>query len=116
MKPVKLNLEIYRGDTYYREFQWREFDVAVDITGCSIKMQFRECLGSPDVLLEASSVDGKVSVTDGINGGWEIDLPPAETSLLEVGKYVYDVKFTFPDSSIHTVIRGIVDVVDRVTV
>jgi hypothetical protein len=118
MKPVKLDLEIYKGSTYRKSLQWivSSTNTPMDITACTIKMQIRPYLGSNDVLLELSTVNGRVLIVDGLLGKWQIYLTPAETLALDFVKAVYDLDITFPSTEVHTPIQGDVTLIKQVTV
>lgn len=117
MTPVKLDLNIYKGSTYRKGFQWKvkSTNLPMDLTGCSIKMQVRSCKTDTTVLLEASTTNGKIVLTDAANGKWQINLSPADTAALAFSKAVYDLDITFPSGDVFTPIEGVVSCTSQVT-
>lgn len=73
--------------------------VPVVITGATIKMEVRVNYADfdPVVLLTASTGDGRIVITDGVNGKFLITIPAAATALAgqipktDAGKYDIDV-------------------------
>lgn len=118
MTPTKLDLKIYKGSTYRKGFQWKikSTDLAMDLTDCSIKMQVRACKDDTTVLLECSTANGKIALTDAVNGKWQIDLSPTDTAALTFTKAVYDLDITFPSTDVFTPIEGVVSCTSQVTV
>jgi hypothetical protein len=117
MKPVKLDLEIYKGSTYRKSLQWvvSSTSTPMDITGCSIKMQIRAYVGSTSVLIELSTVNNRIIIVDALLGKWQIYLTPTETLALDFVKAVYDLDITFPSTEVHTPIQGDVTLIKQVT-
>lgn len=64
---------IYQGATFRKEFQYLVGGVAEDISGATVRCNFREGLGV--VIFEATAV-----VTDGPNGLLEVTIPSSETA------------------------------------
>lgn len=118
MNPAKLDLCIYKGSTFRKGFQWKiqSTDLAMDLTGCVIKMQIRAYIGAPDVLLDCSTLNSKIVLSDAINGKWYLDIDAADTALLPNNILVYDMDITFPSTDVYTVSRGNVKVIEQVTV
>lgn len=116
MTPVKLNLNIYRGSTYRKGFQWKTQpdDTPMNLTGCSIKMQMKTARGG-DVLLECSTANGKITITDALNGRWQLALTPSDTLALSFSKAIYDLDITFLTTDVFTPIEGNVTVYEQVT-
>lgn len=117
MKPVKLDLEIYKGSTYRKSLQWiiKSTSLPMDITACTIKMQIRPYLGSSDVLSELTTANGKIIIANGAEGKWQIYLTPSDTLSLDFTKAVYDIDITFPSTEIHTPVQGDVTLIKQVT-
>lgn len=117
MTPVKLDLNIYKGSTYRKGFQWKvqSTNAPMNLTECSIKMQVRPCKGSTTVLLEASTANSKIVLTDAVNGKWQIDLSPTDTAALSFTKAEYDIDITFPSTDVFTPVAGVVTLIEQVT-
>jgi hypothetical protein len=117
MTPVKLDLKIYKGSTYRKGFQWKiqSTNAPMNLVGCSIKMQVKACRGDTAVLLECSTSNGKILLTDAINGKWQITLSPSDTAALTFTKAVYDLDITFPSTDVFTPIEGVISCTSQVT-
>jgi hypothetical protein len=116
MQPVKLDLKIYKGSTYRKSFQWIDSNGSpMVLTGCAIKMQIRDYLGSGTVLIELSTANGRIVIVDAVLGKWQLVLTAVETGLLDFTRAVYDLDITFPSTEVHTPIKGDVVLIRQVT-
>ena len=68
-----LNLKTIRGNTFARmPFELLQNNVPIDLTGAEIKMQLRkECNGV--VYLELDQRNNGITITDAVNGKFQID-------------------------------------------
>jgi len=98
-KPAKKNLELYQGST------WEQLvvvttdaagTVPMNLTGFQARMQIREEVGSPDVILDLNPSNGRIAVADGPAGTIQIAVSAADTAALpldfEPQTYVYDLE------------------------
>lgn len=121
--PVKLNLTIYQGATFCRPITWSTQEAGgpespVDLTGYEVRMHIRERLDSPEVLLELTTDNGRIVITDATAGAFELRLTAEETEALDWRTGVYDLEMVAPDGPPATVVRlleGRVKVVPEVT-
>lgn len=110
MKPSKLDIELTKGDTERRGFQWitKLNQTPMDLTDCVISLQVRAGKSSPDVLLELSTVNGLIEITDALQGKWMIEFQPPDTAAFTFNKAVYDMQVVFPSGDTYTVIEGLI--------
>lgn len=85
--------------------------VAIDLTGCAIKMDFKRKPGY-DYDKRLSTENSGIALTNPTGGLFTINsfianLPPA--------KYLYDIQFTFSDGTVKTYISGTFEVLSEVT-
>ena len=115
--PAELDLTIYRGATYSRQFQWAtgEPPVPVDMTGASIAMHVRPDVQSRHIFLSASTENDRFSLENASEGRFRLLLPAPLTDLLDFDAGVYDVLVTLPDETVWVLLRGNVSLVQRVT-
>lgn len=120
MAAGKLNLKIEQGATFRRLLQWKAGEPAapVDLTGYQVRMQVRSELTAATVLLELSTANGGVVITDAAQGKFELRIKAADTSALTFDSGVYDLELVAPDGPDNTVTRllaGSVSVSPEVT-
>ena len=116
MKPSKLDLDIYKGSTYRRGFQWLTSDkTPMDLTSCEIKTQIRAYVDSPDVLYEASTQNSKITLTEPLEGKFELEISSDDSKNWVFSKAVYDLDITFPSGDVFTVVEGLVNTKGQVT-
>ena len=91
MTPLKMDLEIYRGDTFEEALRIRDDDPAelYTLTGMTGKAQIRQNNGA--------SVMAEMTVTlmdqTEVPGGFVLSLTAAQTAGLVPGSAVWDVEF-----------------------
>ena len=94
--------------------QWKVQGVPADITGWAFKSQVRTAIGEP-VILELSSVNGKIQYVDVSTGQFKIVLTDEDTENIAAGTYVYDLFYTDMDGNEVMMMRGDFILCDRVT-
>ena len=107
---------IIKGDT----FKGSQFTVTnntlavpVNLTGASIKMQLKKQGSTTSTaLLELSTANGLINITDAVNGVFEIN--PFIMNI-PAGSYNYDMQFIFSGNVIQTYIYGTWTVTEDVT-
>ena len=120
MKPVKLDLTIYRGSTFSKQITWQtgEPAVAVNLTNCSIRMQVRPKITEEIVIDELTTTNGRIEITDAATGTFVIKIP-ASVSTAYASTYksgVYDLEITMPDGvTIYRIMEGGISLVPEVT-
>ena len=118
MPAAKADLSIEQGATYAFEIQWRNKTTLVpyDITGCTVNMQIRRAQQS-DVIVDASTTNGKITIVNAVEGRIGIKLKAADTSLLAVKEALYDIEVVFPnaDSDTYRILEGKVTVSPNIT-
>jgi hypothetical protein len=114
MSAATLDLIIEQGATYVREFRWLTDGVPVNLTGYTAKMQVRETAASADVLLEASTANGKIAIAADA-GRVTITLSATETAALEWRSGKYDLELTSPSGTVYRLLKGYVEVSQEVT-
>lgn len=98
-KPAKKNLELYQGSTW-EQLITVTTDAAglvpMNLTGFQARMQLREELGSPTVVLDLNPGNGRIGVVDAPGGVIQILVSAADTAALplnfEPQTYVYDLE------------------------
>jgi hypothetical protein len=107
--PQQMPLDVYRGDSYHWTFTlWTDSAATdpYDLTGAVAKAEIRVKPGSPVLALLVCTVT-QPNIVD-------VELP-ADLSTPLTGKAVWDLQLTFPDSSVKTVVAGVVTITPDVT-
>jgi len=113
--PVEYNFKIYLGQTLKYPFVvWNDEEQTspYDFTGCTVKSQAR--------VLPESTTGINLNATI-VSNTIYLNATPAQLASFVVAannksaKYYYDVEVTLADTSIWTVVRGIVEVFPEVT-
>lgn len=107
MAAGKVNLpSIEKGATYRHTLYWKDKSgVAIDLTGCSAKMQVRESVDSSVVLLELSSTNGGITITGSL-GRIDLYLSDENSTLLSGLGGVYDLEIYFPSGDVTRLVEG----------
>ena len=109
----KYNLpDAYKGDTYDDiQFTITINDVALDLTGSTIRCQFKK-EKKTGALKKTITNTGGITVTDAVNGVFKID---AFVLDWDEGDYYYDIKITSATDVVTTYLQGTLNVNQNVT-
>lgn len=83
--------------SFYNNADWNQtFTVtsggsAVDLTGKTLKMQWKAKVNDAAALVEASTSDGKINITDGPAGQFSIAVPYGDTQNVDAGNLYWDL-------------------------
>lgn len=105
MKPANINLTLYQGSTFRKNFQWLSGSTPTNLDNCTIRMQVRKDHFS-EVATEFSTLTSGLVLTDSTLGKFQLTISASVSSLFTSSKYVYDIEITFPDGSVYRVIQG----------
>ena len=104
------------GATFEQTLAWQDADgVGLSITGKTIEMEVRACPGG-DVIVEASTTDGRIVITDGANGIFAITIPANIMADVAPLSYVYDILLITSAADRIRLVEGAFHVAARVTV
>lgn len=100
---VNDNIAITKGDDFEQQYIVgpNPDDTPVDLTGVAVTAVIRKSEISTQIIHALT-----VTMTDIPNGHFKLTLTNAETSLLKLGYFVYDVIFTFASGKIVTYLTG----------
>ena len=117
MIPAKINLTIYQGTTFKKEFQWLigTPPTPVDITGYTFRMQIREKIKDPDFLVELTTENSKIVITTPVEGRFSLIVSHIETSLMDFKTAVYDLEVISPSGEVSRFCEGSVQISPEVT-
>jgi len=84
--------------------------VPLDLTSASIEMQVRQTYNTSTVALTATTLNGKFTKSDAINGLFELRLLPTDTTDFKFNaaqaSYYYDIEVRFSESNIIRIAQG----------
>lgn len=102
----KLDLLIEQGATFEIPIVYKEDNQPVDLTGATVKAQFRERISSADPVISLDNgVDGGLVVTP-LDGKIVMTILPEQTETLKVYKGVWDMLITFADGTKFRILQG----------
>ena len=115
MKPGNLKLTIYQGATFVLPMTWRQTGgLPYDLVGCTARMQVRERVDAPDVLLELTTENGGIVLQAG-SPNIVLQMSPAQTAALAWRAGVYDLEVAFPNGYVRRLLERQVVVSPEVT-
>ena len=117
MTPADINLIIYQGATFKKEFQWKIGNpaTAVDMTGFTIRMQIREKLKDDLFVVELTTENSKIVISDPTDGRFYLILDDTETADLTIKSGVYDIEVVDLSGTVERLIKGSVSISPEVT-
>jgi len=103
----KKDLTLDVGATFRLPIQWQQSDgTPYDLTGWTAKMQIRASYADDTVLVEASSANGRIDLTDAATG-WLVVTIAADITTTLSGSGVYDIELTNPaDGFVKRLLQG----------
>lgn len=112
------NLTVIRGDDkiFTVNIESKETGTSTDLTGSVIVLtakKRREDLDGEAVI--SLSVGSGITITDAAGGQFQVKIPAADTNVLELRKYFYDIQIDLASGDRQTPILGMLDVRGDVT-
>lgn len=103
-----------KGDTFDEvAFQLKINDVAVNLTGATIKMQLRKKYSDTTAALSLTSVSSAgITITTPLEGRFKINTQIID---IEVYNYVYDIQITLSSGVVKTYVQGGFNITNEVT-
>ena len=99
-----LNFTHIKGDTFEEvPFQINYNDVALSLTGATIKMQLRKECGGKIYLSLTSDGNAGLTITNASQGRFKIN---NQIINIDSGVYLYDIEITFSNGEVKTWISG----------
>jgi hypothetical protein len=117
MQPAHIDLDVYKGSTFVKIIQWKTGDpaLAVNLTGCTARMQIRKAVNDPTVLDTLTTENGKIVIHEPLNGRFKISIPANVSTAYAFTSAVYDLEIIFTDLTVTRVIEGCLTAVPEVT-
>lgn len=114
--PAKLKYTIYQGATFRKRLTWKAGKpaVAVDLTGCTARMQVRSEVESSTVLLELTTEDGGITLGD-TAGTVDLYVSDEDTGAITWDGGVWDLEIVHPSGEVTRLAQGSIGVSPEVT-
>ncbi|GAA5785662.1 hypothetical protein [Chitiniphilus shinanonensis] len=103
---------IEQGATFSRQFGYRTQAgpaapvLPVDLTGCILRLQVRERIDSPDILLELTSANGGIVLIDAVAGDYALRASASQTAAMSWRKGLGDLEVEFPGGEVRRLWRA----------
>jgi len=118
MPAAKLNITLEQGATWRHSFALKggsaANDPALNLAGYVARMQLRTDIPAPDVLLDMSTTNGRITV-DALAGRLDLLLSAADTAALDFDRAVYDLEIESAGGEVTRVLAGTVTLSKQVT-
>jgi len=117
MSAAKLKLSVEQGATFTKVLTWKAGTpaVAVDLTGCTARMQIRPTIASATVHAELTTENGGITL-GGAAGTVTILITATATAAFTWTEAVYDLEIVLADAvTVHRLVYGSVVVSPEVT-
>lgn len=117
MQPAHIDLEVYKGSTFVKIIQWKTGTpaVAVNLTGCTARMQIRKAVNDTTVLDTLTTENSRLVIHEASNGKFKIIIPANISSAYNFTSAVYDLEIVFSDATVTRVIEGCLSAIPEVT-
>jgi hypothetical protein len=117
MQPAHIDLEVFKGSTFVKIIQWKTGTpaVAVNLTGCTARMQIRKSVNDTVILDTLTTENSKLQIHEPLNGKFKIIIPAASSTAYAFNSGVYDLEIIFTDLTVTRVIEGCITAAPEVT-
>lgn len=114
--PITYDLTLYQGATYRETFTWQAGDpaAAVNLTGCTARMQVRQTVNSPAKLLDLTTENGGITL-GGAAGTIQVVVAPSATAGVTWRTGVYDLEIVLAGGDVRRLLAGAVTLSPEVT-
>ena len=115
MPAAQHNFTIEQGATTVKPFIWKSSDgSAINLTGYTARMQVRRNYASADVLLEATTENGRLQIEPSA-GRITLVLSAEVTAGLTWRNGVYDIEMVSSDGHVTRLLQGEIEISKEVT-
>ena len=110
---MALDFTHIKGDTFEAvNFELLVNTVALNLTGCTLRMQLRKEYGGIVYLYLTSVASAGITITSAVNGLFKIN---KQVINIEAANYIYDIELVKSDGTVKTYISGNFYVTNDVT-
>jgi len=110
---MALDFTHIKGDTFdIVNFQMKVNNVALDLTGCILRMQIRKEYGGVIIKSFTTVASAGLTIQDAVNGLFKINKQIID---IPAFNYIYDIELDKADGTVKTYISGVFNVTNDVT-
>jgi hypothetical protein len=114
-KPAKINLPFRQGSTFRKRLRWKSPTGApIDLTGCMARLQVREEVESPTVLVDLTTENGGLAL-GGVEGTIDLFVSAADTAAYAWESGVHDLEIEHPNGDVTALAYGGASLTKEVT-
>ena len=117
--PIQKNYIIYQGALFEEPFEWFQSDgvTPINMTGWTARMQVRATIDATEKLIELTTENGGIIVSDAANGQFKLYIDAVATAALTpIKNAVYDLEIDpNDDSAIIRLLEGNITIKGEVT-
>ena len=107
MSAGQYTITIEQGATFSRSCVYKDSGgTPIDISGCTLRMDIREYAQDPTALIQLTIGNGRITITDAVNGAFSLDILAVDTAALHFENGVYDLEIEFPSGEVRRLIEG----------
>lgn len=116
MPAGNTNFTIEQGATWSQVIYYQNSTNApISLANYTIRMQARVAYSANLPVLDLSTTNGNITITNAANGTFALQQTAAQTSNLTAGRYVYDLELVKPDTTVVRLLYGDLIVTPEVT-
>ena len=104
----RIVLNMVKGDTF--EFTVKFEDLSADLSAAAFTIKSNPTGAA--VVQKTIANSGITKVSDGL---YDVKVDPADTSTVAAGRYMYDLQVTESNGDVHTIMLGVMNIVQDVT-
>lgn len=110
---MALDFTHIKGDTFEAvNFQMLVNSVALDLTGCTLRMQLRKEYGGVVFLSLTSVANAGITITNASTGSFKIN---KQIINIDANNYIYDIELDKQNGDVKTYISGNFSVINDIT-
>lgn len=115
MSAATYDFDLEQGSTLLKPIVWKDSSgTPVNLTGYSARMQVRQSVASPDVLLELSTANNKIQITP-LTGTITLVFDATTTAGITWKRGKYDLELTSSSGAVTRLIEGQITVSQEIT-
>lgn len=112
MPAAKDVYTIEQGATFHKRYIWQDrFRQGINLTGCSVRLVFFKSILDQTTLLEASTDNGRIVITDALAGIIDIDINETITAGINWPRAMFRLMITMSDGTVIRLVQGHASVV-----
>jgi hypothetical protein len=107
MSAGQYTITIEQGATFSRSCVYKDSGgTPIDITGCTLRMDIREYAQDASALIQLSTGNGRIIITDPVGGAFTLTIAATDTAALHFENAVYDLELEFLSGEVRRLIEG----------